>query len=66
MAIKDLKDEYYDYSILLAESICIVINNYYPQTFLEKLFKERNNVCNNLIKQIVQIVDESDDESDDN
>ena len=59
---KPKKDEYYDNSILLIESICDVNDNYYRQRFLEKTFKNRNN----LIKQMVKINNESDDESDDN
>ena len=59
------KDEYYDCSVLLIESICNGNDNYLPQTFLETFFKECNNVCNTLIKQVAQINNESDDESDD-
>ena len=44
-----MKDEYYDYSILLAESICDAKNKYYPQTFLEKFVKERNNLIMSLM-----------------
>ena len=63
---KNIKDKYYDNSILLIESTCNAKNKYYPQTFLEGLFKKRNDMCNNLFKQIVQTADESDDESYDN
>ena len=63
---KHIKDKYYDNSILLIESTCDAKNKYYPQIFLEGLFKKRNDMCNNLFKQIVQTADESDDESYDN
>ena len=33
------KDEYYNHSILLLESICEVENKYYPQTFLDEFFE---------------------------
>ena len=50
------RGEYYKYSVLLVKSIIDIIDNYHPQIFIEKNF-----VCNNPIKQIVQINDESDD-----
>ena len=44
-AMTDLK-KMNDYSIILIESICVVNDNYYPQAFLEKYFKEHNNPIN--------------------
>ena len=35
------KDEYYDNSILLIESICEVKNKYHHQTFLDKFFEKQ-------------------------
>ena len=79
MTLKKLtKDEYYDHSKLLLESISEVENKCYLQIFIDK-FLECNSIefnsfeCNsakkhnknNLFKELVQIVDWSDDESDD-
>ena len=54
---------YFNNSILLTECIIDVNNNNYPRAFLEKILK----ICNNLMKQIVQIDDDDvvDDDDDD-
>ena len=63
------KVEYYGHSILLTESICEVKNEYYTQTFLNKLVgcnfieKHVDNNMYRLFKELVQIVDWSDNES---
>ena len=62
--IKLTKNEYFDHSILLLESICEVKNKYYPWTFLDDFFKIHNdNNTNKLFEKLVQITDWSDDES---
>ena len=63
---KPTKNECYGNSILLLGSICEVENKYYPQTFLDEIFKiHKDNNINKLFNELVQIINWSDDESND-